>query len=198
MIESLTLRDGRAVLVRPIGPDDVGRLAAAFASLSPRSRFQRFLGHMGALSPETLRYFTHVDHRDHLAVVALDPSLPGTPLVGVARCIRLQEAPDAGDMAITVVDSHHGLGLGTLLLGALARWMVEQGAGIKFFRADVLSKNRPMIEILEQLGARVLETYEDTLTFEVPVPGDAEHLPDTPAGRAIRAAAREELVLRTR
>lgn len=198
MRRTLTLRDGSAVLVRPIEPGDAGRLADAFAGLSPRSRVQRFLGFMGPLTPETLRYFTQVDQRDHLAVVALDEALPAAPLVGVARCIRLEEKPDSADMAITVVDSHQGRGLGTLLLGVLARWIREREAGLRFFRADVLATNGPMLELLEQLGGRVLETYEGTVSLEVPVPGDAEHLPDTPAGRALRAAALGQLSLRAR
>lgn len=198
MIETLTLRDGRLVSVRPIEPGDARRLKAAFEGLTPRSRFQRFLGPMGVLTPETLRYFTDVDQRDHLALVAVDPSRADEPLVGVVRCIRLKDAPDKGELAVTVVDSHQGLGLGTLLVGALARWITERQAGIRSFQADVLTANRPMLEILEQLGARTVEEFEGTLSVELPVPADTEHLPDTPAARAIRAAARGELTVRAR
>ena len=78
----------------------------------------------------------------------------------------------------------------------LAAWIRERGAGIDTFRAWVDGGNAPMLDILEQLGAVFVEEEEGTRCLDVPVPADAEHLPDTPAGRALRAAACEELALR--
>lgn len=192
MRRSLRLRDGRRVEVRPLRAEDAPLLDDAWRRLSPRSRRRRFLGAAEALTPKALRYLTAVDQRDHLAIAALDQGA----LVGVARCIREREAPSTAEMAITVVDSHQGLGLGTLLLGELAAWIRDQAAGIDTFRAWVDGGNAPMIELLEELGAVVVEEEEGTLCFDVPVPDDAERLPDTPAGRALRAAAREELAPR--
>jgi hypothetical protein len=45
----VVLRDGAKVHVRPIGPDDVPRLVAAYARLSAHSAYQRFL--LGDSSP---------------------------------------------------------------------------------------------------------------------------------------------------
>jgi len=151
---------------------------------------------VSGLTPATLRYFTEVDQRDHLALVAIDPSLPGRPIVGDVRCIRLREAPWAAEVAVTVVDSHQGLGLGTLLLGALARWIEACAPDITALRADVDAGNAPMLELLEQLGARRLGEEEGTVTLEAPVPRSDEALPATPAGQALRAAARGLLRVR--
>ncbi len=96
------LRDGSAVLIRPVRPADDGLLADGFARLSDRSRRMRFLGPKEALSAAELRYFTDVDHRDHEALGALDHARGGG--VGIARYLRDREDPYAAEIAVTVID----------------------------------------------------------------------------------------------
>ncbi|MCO5166053.1 MAG: GNAT family N-acetyltransferase [Planctomycetes bacterium] len=186
------LRGGGEVLVRPLGPEDGPALLAAFHRLSPVSRYRRFMARVDALAPATLRYLTCVDQRDHVALAAFE----GDDVVGVARCIRLPGEPTVGEVAVTVADTHHGRGLGTALLGLLS--LAARAQGFETFRAYVQQDNRPMLEIFEQLGGRVTERddEEETVSLDVPIPDDLERLPDTPAGRAIRAVARDELAAR--
>lgn len=192
----VVLRDGRRILVRPVLPADAGRLRDALEGLTPRSRFRRFLCLGYGLTPGTLRYFTEVDQRDHLALVAVDPARPGEPIVGDVRCIRLADAPWSADAAVTVADDYQGLGLGTLLIGALARWVEARAPDITALRADVDADNGPMLELLEQLGARRVGEEEGTVTLEAPLPAADDELPQTPAGQALRAAARGRLQVR--
>lgn len=189
------IRDGE-VLVRPIGPTDAPKLLDAFHRLSPASRYRRFMNHMGTLSPPILRYLTEVDQHDHVALAAFDPALEGEPIVGVARCIRLEGEPAVGEVAVTVADTHQGRGLGTLLLGLLS--LAARAEGFRTYRAYVLQDNDAMVALLEALGGRITEIDEDegTLSLDTPIPQDAEHLPDTPAARAIRAIARQEVEAR--
>jgi len=42
-MEAIRLRDGSAVVARPIAPSDKGLLVEAFERLSPESRYRRFL-----------------------------------------------------------------------------------------------------------------------------------------------------------
>ena len=72
------LRDGSAVLIRPVRPEDAGLLEDGFAGL---------------------RYFTGVDHRDHEALGALDHVRGGG--VGIARYVRDREDPYAAEIAVT-------------------------------------------------------------------------------------------------
>ena len=82
----VVLRDGSAVLIRPVRRADAPLLADGFARLSARSRRLRFLSPKEELSPAELGYFTDVDHHDHEALGALDHA-DGRG-VGIARYIR--------------------------------------------------------------------------------------------------------------
>jgi RimJ/RimL family protein N-acetyltransferase len=183
----LTLRDGGAILVRLIRPDDADRLREGFARLSEHSRYLRFMTPMPDLSDEQVRYLTEVDHHDHLAWVALDADDPAHPGVGVARYIRIEGEPTVAEAAVTVVDDHQGRGIGTLLLAMLALSAREHG--IETFRAFVLGENHPMLEILLDLGAAVHHEEGALLRVEVPIPEDLDRLPETPTGRVLRAVA---------
>src|SRR5690349_1593175 len=97
------LRDGSAVLIRPVRPEDAGLLESA----------------------AELRYFTDVDHRDHEALGALDHARGGG--VGIARYIRDREDPHAAEIAVTVIDGWQGRGLGTELLARLSERACQEG-----------------------------------------------------------------------
>ncbi len=93
------------------------------------------------------------DDKDRVreAFAHLSPtSRHGEPELGVARYIRLENDPTVAEVAVTVLDSHQGRGLGTLLLALLARSAREHG--IETFRAYVLEDNTAMIRIVSDLG----------------------------------------------
>ncbi len=181
-----TLRNGLVVVVRPILPGDKERLIDGFARLSEASRYRRFGTPVRRLSDEQLRYLTEIDYDDHMAWVALDPSAEEEAGLGVARYVRLPGEPTVAEAAVTVVDSHQGLGLGSILLGVLGLSAVAHG--IRTFRAYVLEENDAVQELFAGLGA---EMHHDgpMLRVDVPLPEDPAALPDTPTGRVFRAVA---------
>jgi L-amino acid N-acyltransferase YncA len=185
--KEFVLRDGRRVLVRPICPEDRERLHVGLHQLSPTSRYHRFHAVVSELSTAQLRYLTEVDQANHLAWIALDPALPGEPAVGVARCIRLPAEPDLAEVAVTVLDAYQGCGLGTLLLGVLSQAAAAQG--IRRYRAYVEEDNDAMLRIFRDLGAQVGCLDCGVYQLDIPVPEDAETLPDTPTGRVFKAVA---------
>ena len=65
LAHTLRLRDGAAVVLRPISPEDADALAAFVARLSDDSRARRFLRAVDELSAEELAYLTRIDHEDH-------------------------------------------------------------------------------------------------------------------------------------
>ena len=179
-----TLRDGTPVLLREARPEDVPLVRLGFDQLSDRSRQFRFLRAMPRLSDDDLSFLAGADGNE--VIGALDLSGEEPEPVGMARYVRLPGRPDAAEVAITVVDSHQGRGLGTLLFGCLA-WQAER-SGLKGFVALVHHGNRQMRSLLEDLGATVEEDMGSELQYHMPLHADPAGFPATPAGDAFRAA----------
>jgi GNAT superfamily N-acetyltransferase len=171
--EDHVLDDGTLVTLRHVRPDDAAELKRAFDKLSPSSRYRRFLGGQGTtLSDSALRYLTHVDGRDHVAIVAMtkaDGAHAGTGL-GIARYIRTTDEPTVAEAAVTVIDPMQHKGLGRLLAIGLARAALERG--VRRFRGTVLADNRPVRLLLEELGAVVRPADDGYLLFEVDLAAD--------------------------
>ena len=187
------LRDGTAVLLRPIRPSDRERLVAALARLSPASRYLRFHAVVDHLTDAQVDFLTDVDHVDHEAIVVLDPARPDLPGIGVARYVRDSGEPTVAEAAITVADEFHGQGVGTLLLGALAgRARIN---GIEVFRSYVLDGNHGMLRVFDDLGATRTRESRGLWRIDLAVPDDGEDVPDSPAGRAFLTMARDDRTL---
>ncbi len=186
------LQGGRLVELRPIEPGDRDQLAAGLRRLSPESRYRRFLAPTNELSERELSYLTEVDHHDHEALVAVEPET-GTG-VGVARYVRSAAEPDKAEFAVAVADDWQGRGVGGALLARLSDRAREEG--VRRFTAVILSDNRPMLELLDDLGDVRFETEEFgavEVEIDLPAEGVAAALM-----RTIKAAARGELSLRPR
>lgn len=188
-----TLRDGTAVLLRQIRPQDRDRLAAGLRELSSESRYLRFHEDRSEFTPEQLTYLTEVDHVDHEAIVAVDLDHPDHPGIGVARFIREPYERQVAEVAITVADRYHGRGAGTLLLGALAARAREED--IEVFRHYVLARNEAMLDVLTDLGATCELEASGLWRVDLELPKRTGDLPDSPAGRAFMAAAKERFRL---
>lgn len=186
----LVLRDGTRVRLRPIVSDDKERLLDGFARLSPESRYRRFMGAIDSLSEQQLRYLTEIDYVDHYAEVAIAVDEPGAPGIGVARYVRSREDPAIAEAAVAVVDDYHGRGVGTLLLDAIGAVALQNG--ITRFRAYVLQDNKPIRELLGNLGAQ-FSVIDGELMAEVDLPQRERELLGTPIYRVLRAAARGEI-----
>jgi RimJ/RimL family protein N-acetyltransferase len=159
----VVLRDGSAVLIRPVRSTDAPLLADGFARLSPQSRRLRFLGTKTALSAAELRYFTEVDHHDHEAIGAL--SAADGRGVGIARYIRDAEDPQAAEVAVTVVDDWHGRGLGTELLSRLSDRARQ--AGIHRFTAMAAAENVAVAGLARKVGACLAGRGPGTAEYEI-------------------------------
>ena len=151
----------QALLIRPLRRDDGDVLDEVMAGMGPRSRYQRFHSPKPRLTASDRAHLTAVDGHDHIAVVGLAPH--GTPL-GVARAIRLREDPAAADVAVGIVDASQGQGVGTELIGSLARRAA--GAGIERLVACVLAETG-LAHSLTRRGWRVIAREGHTLTLEV-------------------------------
>jgi len=183
-----TLRDGSRVLIRPVTPEDKPLLREGFSRLSEESRYRRFMRPVKELSEADLDYLTRLDYTTHMAWVAVDPDTPAHPALGVARYIQLPHDPKVAEVAITVVDSHQGRGLGTILLSVITRSAMQQG--IEIFVAHVLMQNTPVLKLFRELGGTVRLDDAGVVAVRTPLPRRPEDLPDSPAGKVFREVAR--------
>jgi acetyltransferase len=139
------LRDGRAVRVRPIRPEDAGREQRFFDGLSERSRYQRFMQYLKALPPRMLARFTQLDYDRELALAALWKD----EFIAVGRYAPNEDGVTA-EFALTVADDWQGKGLGYALLERLCE--AARAAGYQALTADILEANRQMLDLAAHYG----------------------------------------------
>ncbi|HEX2414491.1 MAG TPA: GNAT family N-acetyltransferase [Thermoleophilaceae bacterium] len=188
----VALADGAEIEIRPIEPEDRDELAAGLRRLSPESRYRRFLAPTHELSDPELDYLTRVDHHDHEALVAQEPDTGAG--IGVARFIRIPEEPDKAEFAVAVADDWQGRGVGGALLARLSDR--ARAEGVRRFSAVILADNRPMLELLDDLGeVRFFDVEFGAVEVEIDLPAEGVA---AALRRTMRAAARGELSLRPR
>ncbi len=134
------LPDGTVVWLRPVGPDDKEELRREFLALSEQSRYYRFLQFGTEPTEDLLTYLTTVDQKDHVAIGATieSPDLKTERGIGIARFVRLQDAPDTAEAAVTVVDDMHRRGVGGVLLRELLE--AARARGIRTLRGEVAAE----------------------------------------------------------
>ena len=177
------LRDGTSVVLRPIGPDDRHLIEVGLERLSDRSRYFRFMHPVNKISDEDMDRFSDVDQMNHIAWGALCVGEQLEPL-GLARCVRVSSNEHVAEVAVAVVDSHQGLGLGTMLLAAIAYDACQKG--VSEFAATVLPDNRKMLDLFDELAAR-RRMDGGVVAVRIPIFMDAACYPSTPTGDAFRA-----------
>jgi len=187
--EAVTLRDGSTVLIRPVQPEDKELFIAGWEQFGEESRYRRFMGAKGSLSPSELAYFTEVDHVDHEALGARDAETGAG--VGVARYVRLPASQEVAEAAVAVVDEWQRRGLGGELLDRLTERARENG--VERFHASLFATNHAMIALFEELGElEVSHAGEGRIEIDVELPCE----PASILGAALRAAAKGLVRLR--
>ena len=156
------LKDGTAVTVRAIRPDDRVRLGAAFAKLEPGSVYTRFFSHRDQPSDEELRAATEVDFESTVALVVTAADGGGDEtIIGAGRYL-LHGPPGAGggaEVAFTVEEDYQGQGMAGLLLRHLA--LIARRQGVSELTAEVLPTNRGMLAVFRRSGLPMSSATED-------------------------------------
>jgi RimJ/RimL family protein N-acetyltransferase len=152
-----------AITLRELVPGDRPLLAAAFERLSPRSRYLRFLSPLPSLPARTLDRLMDVDGHERVALAAIDRG----ELVGVARYVRDRRDRGLADVAVTVIDSHQGRGLGRRLLAALLDHAAAHG--LRALTFDIHPSNQAGRGLVRSLGAQPAWS-DGMLRGELPTP----------------------------
>lgn len=147
---SLHLKNGAAISVRAIRPDDRERLRQAFGKLEPRTIYTRFFGAKRELTEEELSAATNVDYDKVVALVVVRDEDPETIIAG-ARYVRLDaDRSREAEVAFTVEEDYQGLGIAGMLLRELIS--IAKEAGVTVFIADVLPQNIAMLKVFRGSG----------------------------------------------
>jgi len=144
------LRDGSAVLIRPLATGDVKAIITWFEGLGPQARYERFLASIEQLDDRTLSQLAQVDHHEHEALTAV--TAEGTT-IGLAQYIRLPQTRTA-ELAVAVADQWQGRGLGSLLLHGIAAR--ARAAGIRWLIVECLASNAAIARVLRRLGPMLI------------------------------------------
>ena len=163
------LKDGTAVTVRTIRPDDKRRLLAAFRELEPESIYTRFFAYKNALTDQELQRATEVDFARDLVLVVTVGQGEGETIIGGARsCVFESDGVRSAEIAFTVEEQYQGQGIASRLLRHLIRMARDQG--LARLEAEVLPRNGAMLAVFSRCGLpmtveRVDDVIHVTLTL---------------------------------
>ena len=164
-------RDGRAVLLRPIRPEDAAAHAEAFRRLSAEDVRYRFFSALGELSATQIARMTQIDYDREMAFVAVERGVDGPDrTVGVSRLIRDPGGAEA-EFAVIVDPSWKGQGLARALMERLFDWGRE--VGVREVVGQVLAQNAPMLAFVRALGFVARGSAEDADVMEARLALDA-------------------------
>jgi L-amino acid N-acyltransferase YncA len=91
------------------------------------------------------------------AIVATVPAEDGFDIVATASCMRVSESE--AEFAISVLPAWSGVGLGTVMMGALIE--AARAAGFARLRGFILATNLSMIRLAAGVGFEVGRDPED-------------------------------------
>ncbi|MDI1244532.1 MAG: GNAT family N-acetyltransferase, partial [Rhodoferax sp.] len=161
------LAGGGEYIVRPVHPDDATMLQAFVRSLSPESRYFRFVSSMQELPATMLSRFTLIDYDREMALVALiteevtneqGETVEATRIIGVSRYITNPDRASC-EFSLVVADEFKGRGLGSRLMLSIMDFAREKG--LNEIEGLVLANNPNMLKLMKGLGFAVKPFPED-------------------------------------
>lgn len=161
------LRGGGQYTIRPIRPDDAQMLQALVRSLSPQSRYFRFVSSLTELPPAMLSRFTLIDYDREMALVAVVQTREALPdgsvstaerIIGVSRYVTNVDGITC-EFALVVADDFGGQGIGSRLM--LSIMEVAREKGLSEIEGLVLANNPGMLRLMKSLGFAIRPFPED-------------------------------------
>ena len=139
------LRNGEAVVVRPIQPGDAPALVGLRANVPPGTHQHELLA-SPILSLAQAARFSEVDYDARMAFVAV----VSDELVGLASYDRPDTRVPAAEASFIVAGARQGHGVTTLLFESLAEY--ARTMGILRFTAEVRAQNAALLELFAATG----------------------------------------------
>jgi acetyltransferase len=148
--ETVTLRDGTEVLLRPVRPEDEPAHSEFISRLSPEDSHFRFFHTIRAMPRTQLARLTQIDYDREMAFVATRRTPDGkVETIGVVRTVADPENETA-ELSIVVRSDLKRRGLGTHLLRKAIDHCRRRGT--KELAGDVLAGNEPMLQLAKRFA----------------------------------------------
>ena len=158
----LALRDGKAVFVRPIRPDDEPLYPPFFAAETIEDLHRRFFDAVRRPSYAFIARLTHIDYAKAMAFIALD-EVTGE-MLGVARLHATADG-HSGEFATLVRSDLKSHGLGWQLMQMIIAY--ARSRDYRWIEGQVLHENTPMLDMCRELGFAVCTDPNEPYIWDV-------------------------------
>jgi len=161
-VKPWTMKNGEAVTIRPIRPEDEPLLITLHQALSERTVYMRYFQPLKLsqrTAHERLTRICFIDYDREIALVVEHKLADGTPeLIGIGRLSKLRGRNEA-ELAVLIDDRYQHRGMGTELYRRLVA--VAQQEKVEAVVSIILSENRDMLAICQKLGFQFHNDIED-------------------------------------
>jgi acetyltransferase len=168
--ETIRLKDGREMLLRPVRPEDEPAIQRVFDRMTPEEKRLRFMGPMKVLSHAQAARYSQLDYARDMALALVEQR--GHADYDIHAVVRLSADSDnrAAEYAILVLKEMAGQGLGSYLMKKIIAYARQQGIGEIY--GEVLAENSAMLGICRKLGFSLKRDPEEPGVVHVSLPLD--------------------------
>ena len=159
-VQRITLKDGTAVTLRPIKPEDEPLWLAMLGRCSKETIYSRFRYLFDWSTHDVATRYCYIDYAREIAIVAEIGAGDARQLIGVGRLIA-DPGHQEGEYAVLVTDAWQGKELGGILtddcVEIARRWTLQRVV------AQTTTDNLPMIAVFERRGFDVVNGEDSTV-----------------------------------
>jgi acetyltransferase len=143
----VALRDGTAIFVRPVRPEDEPLFESFFAEVTAQDLRLRFFAPIKEFGHAFVARLTQIDYARAMAFIAIEEA--SGRMLGSVR-LHADANYDSGEYAILVRSDLKGKGLGWLLMQMIIDY--ARAEGLKTIEGQVLSENTTMLAMCQEFG----------------------------------------------
>lgn len=160
---TITLKDGRTVVIRPSKASDEEMLQNLFYHMSQEDIYTRFFQRMRSLSVSEALRFCNTDFENDMAFIAVSGENENEKIAGSSLYVVDPET-NLAEVAYMIRPEWQGTGLGTALQNRMAEY--ARSKGLRGFTAQILPENKKMLALIKRVSNQVTTRYADGC-FEV-------------------------------
>jgi acetyltransferase len=150
------LRDGTAIFVRPVRPEDEPLYGPFFAAVTEQDLRLRFFAPVKEFGHTFIARLTQIDYARAMAFITIEES--SGKMLGAVR-LHADANFDTGEYAVLVRSDMKGKGLGWLLMQRILEY--SRAEGLKTIEGQVLRDNVTMLNMCRELGFEIATDPND-------------------------------------